>query len=405
MSKFNIKSQNVRSAAQDLNCIARQVKELGDQIQRIQNGLSFEVAQKERIRQRLRTAQNNTASHSRKIYNSTSTLQNIVNTYETTELRLAGKQVVKAEIVRTTTMSAISGIISLGSGGNNSTTGLPVPPVTIGGLIGKLIDGSSPWYTYKKDETKNKYGKDAETLDKIERNSKSFYSINNKKKELKDSDIKATKFWEKSWKDTKSVFHQSDTFGKKEDSHVTYNIDGLKREVSAEVYGGLYYTDPKTGKKKLRLAAGVSLGFTMSAFSADAEAQLGNSDLGGYVKGNVTAGKAEIKGEGVVGLRDAEGNFNPTLHGKISAEAIAAEASIKGGVKIAGTDIGVKGSVNVGFGAHAEAGFKDGKFSLDIGASCGIGGSVKLEIDISGTIKAASGYAKSAWNAFTGWFK
>ncbi len=88
MSEFKIKSQNVRSLAQDLNNIARQMQGLEDQIRRIQNGLSFEIAQKERIRQRLRTAQNNTASHSRKIYNSTSTLQNVVNTCETTELQI-----------------------------------------------------------------------------------------------------------------------------------------------------------------------------------------------------------------------------------------------------------------------------------------------------------------------------
>ncbi len=55
MSEFKIKSQNVRSLAQDLNNIARQMQGLEDQIRRIQNGLSFEIAQKERIRQRLRT--------------------------------------------------------------------------------------------------------------------------------------------------------------------------------------------------------------------------------------------------------------------------------------------------------------------------------------------------------------
>ncbi len=65
----------------------------------------------------------------------------------------------------------------------------------------------------------------------------------------------------------------------------------------------------------------------------------------------------------------------------------------------------IKASVNVGIGIHAEAGYKDGKFSLDIGASFGIGGSVKLEVDVSGTVKAVSGAAKSAWNTFTGWFK
>ena len=147
------------------------------------------------------------------------------------------------------------------------------------------------------------------------------------------------------------------------------------------------------------------MSFTMSALSASAEAQLGDSNFGAYGKINGEAGKLEAKATGAVGLRDAEGNINLTAHGKLSAEAIAGEVSAKAGVKIAGTDVGIKASINAGIGAHAEAGIKDGKISLDIGASLGIGGSVKLEIDVSGTIKAVSGKAQAAWNNFTSWFK
>lgn len=412
MSEFKIKSQNVRSAAQDLNNLARQMKGLEDEIRRIQNGLSFEIAQKERIRQRLRTAQNNTASHSRKIYSSTSTLQNVVNTYEITEQRLAGNRVAMAEIVKTTAMSVINDVITLGPpagpGAIIPSIGLPIiPSPVIGGLIGKLIDGSSSWYTHHESETKDKFGKYTHEFEdlKTDRDKTSFYSINNEKEELKASKIDPVKLWEKSWKDTRSVWHTGDIAGDKDGTHSSYNFDFLKRETSAEIYGGLYYTDPKTGAKKLRMAAGATLGFTMSAFSADAEMQLGNSNLGGYVKSEIEVGKVEVKGTGAIGFRDAEGKINPTFHGKLSAEAIGAEASVKGGVKVLGTDVGVKASANVGIGAHAEFGYKDGKFSMDIGASLGIGGSVKLEVDVSGTVKAVSGAAKSAWNTFTGWFK
>ena len=45
------------------------------------------------------------------------------------------------------------------------------------------------------------------------------------------------------------------------------------------------------------------------------------------------------------------------------------------------------------------------KPDIKTGNSFGIGGSVKLEVDVSGTVKAVSGAAKSAWNTFTGWFK
>lgn len=416
MSEFKIKSQNVRSAAQDLNNIARQMKGLEDQIRRIQNGLSFEIAQKERIRQRLRTAQSHTASHSRKIYSSTSTLQNVVNTYEITEQKLAGKRVAMAEIVKTTALSLISDVISLGpsidpfltpAGPGAIIAPFVVPSIVIGGLIGKLVDGSSFMYTHHENETKDKFGKYTHEFDdlKVDREKISFYSKNNEKDELKASKIDPVKLWERSWKDTRSVWHTGDIAGDKDGTHSSYNFDFLKRETSAEAYGGLYYTDPESGKKKLRMAIGGSLGFTMSALSADAEMQLGNSNLGGYVKSEIEVGKVELKGTGTAGFRDAKGNFNPTLHGKLSAEAIGAEASVKGGVKVLGTDVGVKASANVGIGVHAEAGYKDGKLSLDIGASLGIGGSVKLEVDVSGTVKAVSGAAKSAWNKFTGWFK
>lgn len=405
MSEFKIKSQNVRSLAQDLNNIARQMQGLEDQIRRIQNGLSFEIAQKERIRQRLRTAQNNTASHSRKIYNSTSTLQNVVNTCETTELRLAGKRVPMAEIVKTTAMSAASGVMTIGPGSLNTGQIDPFSlPGTPGGLLPKLMDASS-WSYYEKTEIKNNYGKYENEFDdsKIEENKISFASKN--KDELEKSKIEAAKIWELSAKKTESVFHNGNTFGKEDSTHFTYNADVLKREAAAELYAGLYYIDPESKQKKLRLAAGVSLGVSVSAFSADFERYIGGKYFGHYVKGDVAFGKAEVKGEAVIGLKDAKGNINPTVHGKLSAEAIAAEASLTKEVKFAGADVGVKGSINVGIGAHAEVGVKDWKISFDVGASFGIGGSVKLEVDLSGTVKAASGLAKSAWEGFKRWFK
>lgn len=53
-----------------------------------------------------------------------------------------------------------------------------------------------------------------------------------------------------------------------------------------------------------------------------------------------------------------------------------------------GTDLGVTGGVNIGIGAHAEAGLVDGKIKVDIGASIGIGVNVGFEVDPSGTIDA-----------------
>ncbi len=409
MSEFKMKPQKARSTVQDMNSIARQMKGLEDQILKIQRGLSFEVAQKERIRQRLKTAGNDTAAQYKGIYNSSSALNNIVNTYEMTERRLAGLKVPQYEMSKDTLLDNLSGAISFIASAPLVPSAAPdlIPSMLApGGLINKLLDESVYGPGYEKSEFEGKIGKGTWTLDKLDREEKETYtSKNNEHGELKQSDINAFKVLQGTWKDTKSAIHIEGTAGDKDGTHAGYEFDVLKREKSAELYAGLYYTDPSTGEKKLRAAAGASLGYTLSALSTSAEAQLGDSNLGAYVKGEAAAGKLEAKASGVIGLRDAEGKFNPTAHGKLSAEVIAAEASVKGGIKVAGADVGVKASVNVGIGAHAEAGYKDGVLSLDIGASFGVGGSVKLEIDVGGMVDAACGAAKSAWGAFTSWFK
>ena len=79
------------------------------------------------------------------------------------------------------------------------------------------------------------------------------------------------------------------------------------------------------------------------------------------------------------------------------------EVSGAAGVKVLGTDVGLKGSVGVGAGIHANAGFQDGKLSVDVGAYVGVGGSVSLEIDVSGTVEAVCDGAKAAWDTVTDW--
>lgn len=57
-----------------------------------------------------------------------------------------------------------------------------------------------------------------------------------------------------------------------------------------------------------------------------------------------------------------------------------------------GTDIGVSGAVKVGIGAHAEVGYTDGKFKVDVGAALGVGVDIGFEVDISGTVDAVAGW-------------
>lgn len=177
-----------------------------------------------------------------------------------------------------------------------------------------------------------------------------------------------------------------------------------KVEADASGYVGLFsYTED--GKKKFTPGFGAEAGVGITAFSASAKGAIGNEyfDVHGNVSGSI--GKAEAKGEVNVGLFDSNGKLNPQAKLKLSAEALLAEASGTIGTKIAGTDVDVKGSVNFGVGAHADIGFKDGKFSLDLGASLGVGVSVKLDIDFSGTVDMVADTVSNVWSGITGWFK
>jgi len=370
MSEFKVKIPNVRTTVQDQNNIAKQMKKLEDEIRQVRNGLSFEVAQKERIKQRLKAAGDDTATEYNSIYNATKALNRVTNEYETTETKLSGVSIPRHAIKPANHLDEVLSV------------------ATIGGTTSR--------------EFKTLTGKT--TLFK-EENDDSWYSKNNENGELKASKHEIFKLASMKWSESDSMYSDNQVIGDEDGTHIKSTFDVLKHETSAEVYAGLYTIDTKTGKKVLRPGVGVTVGSTVSLLTASQEAQLGDKYLGAYVKTEETIGKVELKGDAVVGLCDADGNFNPTAHAKLSAEALLVEASAKAGVKIMGADVGVKGTVNVGIGAHAEVGYKDGVFSADIGASLGLGASVKLEVDVGGVVDAVSGTAKSAWNTVSGWFK
>lgn len=404
MSEFKVKENKVRDAAAKQNELAGQMKRLEEEIRQVQYGLSFEIAEKERIWQRLRTVRNATSSQVKGISNAAKALNQIADTYEITEARLAGHTIVTAKLEPLTNSRDVLDMQNWFGPAADVIPFLLQP----GKLIGVLIEEGVKIGTEKlKDVLKNKLEESVglkewnESLDSI-KDKETWYSHN--KKELKDSDIHTTKIIGKSWSASDSMMHGKEWYGNREGSYVSNTWDLFKQKASAELYGGLYYTDPETGQRKLRMAAGVSVGYTMSVLSMEQNARLGDEYLNAYVRTEETIGKVGINGSAVIGLRDADGNLNPTAHVNVSAEAIAAELSAKMGVNVLGADVGVKAGVNVGIGAHAEFGFKDGKFSADIGASLGIGGSVKLEVDIGGMVNTVSGAAKAAWTTFTGWF-
>jgi hypothetical protein len=184
-----------------------------------------------------------------------------------------------------------------------------------------------------------------------------------------------------------SVAHGEKEFGSEDDlAYAELHADALKFEGHAEAFAS-----PK--------GVGVGVGASAVALAFGASGKVGNDMFDVHGSADVSAGKLAAEAELGVGY-DQNGNLR--VGGSASLEAIAAEASATGGVKIAGTDVDVTGSVNIGVGAHAEFGYNDGKLSCDLGASLGVGVSVKIEVDISGTIDAVCDWADSALS-WLGW--
>ncbi len=188
-----------------------------------------------------------------------------------------------------------------------------------------------------------------------------------------------------------------------------YSADVSKLEATAELKAGLYKTQiDKNGKEVMVLEPGIDakLGASYSVFTAAAAGQIGYENLNVHGSADVTVGKIGMEAETQVGIVD--GKVAARVSGK--AEAIAFEGSLEGGVNVAGIDVKAKGTVNVGIGAHADIGIHDGKLSCDIGASLGLGASVKFEVDygqavdnlakgakkaVKGTVKAIKGIGKA----------
>lgn len=189
------------------------------------------------------------------------------------------------------------------------------------------------------------------------------------------------------------------------------NVTVGEAEAHASVSGGLYVIGAD-GEKKFSPGVNAEIGASVTAFEAGWENQLlGDENLGVNADAKVTVGKAEAKADATAQIFGSDGKLDVQLGASAKAEAIAAEAEGSIGVNVLGGEVGVKGSVNVGIGAHADVGYRDGVVKVDIGASLGVGGSVSLEVDIGGMVDTISDTAEAAWegikdgwNKFTSWF-
>lgn len=179
-------------------------------------------------------------------------------------------------------------------------------------------------------------------------------------------------------------------------------------EAHAGVSAGLYVSKTDAdGKIDRVFSPGVDaeIGASVTALSVGWENQLlGDENFGMNADASISAGKVSAKADIGAQLYNEDGNLDVQLEASASAEAIAAEAEGSIGINVLGGEVGVSGSVNVGVGAHADVGYKDGVFKFDVGASLGVGVSFGVEIDVGGMVDTVCDKAETAWdNLKEGW--
>ena len=251
-----------------------------------------------------------------------------------------------------------------------------------GFLVGKVTGGVKPEY--------GKYENDGLLGDK------DHFNVNVKQKEKK---YKKNKGEDEDWYNQAATILEVKEEVKAEGSVFAAHMGGEKGHVNVDVlYGeahmgagaGLYvYTKDKDGKlvKKLSPSAYAEIGASVAAFKLDAEGRIGSELLGGYGKVDATILSAEAKAKASISKDE--------VFLGASAEADLVKVTGTAGVTVLGTDVGAKASVKVGVGAHANIGYTDGVFKLDIGAAVGVGFDLGLEVDVGGTVDAVTDFCES----------
>ncbi len=175
-------------------------------------------------------------------------------------------------------------------------------------------------------------------------------------------------------------------------------------EAHSSISAGFYVLD-KDGNKKFSPGINAEVGTSVTALEVQWDQQwAGNEMLGINSDVDVVVGKVEAKVDAVAQLIGEDGKFDVQLGVGAKAEAIAAEVEGSIGVNLLGGEASVKGGVNVGVGAHADIGYRDGILKCDVGASLGVGVSLDVEIDVGGMVNTVSDACSSAVDWFKGLF-
>ncbi len=241
------------------------------------------------------------------------------------------------------------------------------------------------WYEEK---NKTKYYKDGKEIS--EDDAPTFYK---RKATIAEVDVSGSA----------SVSIYEGTYNYSENGKVSATVG--KAEAHASISGGFYVVGADGEKGRFSPGVKAEVGVSVTALEAEWEQQLlGDENFGLNADAKATVGKAAANAEVGFQILGEDGKVDVQIGAKGEAELIGGEIEGSLGVNILGGEVGVKGSVNYGIGAHAEVGYRDGVFKCDLGVSVGLGVSLGFEVDVGGMVDTVVDAASSAWEGVKdGW--
>lgn len=391
MAQFSVKTKNARIQANDEEKLARELRQIEQEISVIGNNLGFRIATQQRIRSRLNQAAERVSAHRSGMKRMESALNDILNTYEETE-----QQILDGGQLKEMTMRNEQGSVAVADGGWESVIG-----DWIKGLLEDANGKEYKDYLIKRLEEIQGFVADIQTGDMsalfeallipplMLQDIDAFKSfLDNLKDTVQDKIIDVTSF--NAEKKVKGSLWSKELSGR----YGSCGVSAGAYEAYASAEGGMFTKDDD-GNMLFNPNIDAKMGASFCALSVAGNVAVGDTMLGTHAEGEAVVGKVSAEVEAKASWLDENGNVNPNASLHAGAEAIAVEAKAQAGVTVVGTEIDVSGSVYVGMGAHADFDFGDGKIKCDIGAALGVGVSLGFEIDYGGTIDAIKKGTKS----------
>ena len=367
MAEFWIKGNGVSGGTGQLDLISSKMLSCQNEVGMIKNNLSFRIAGSSNIRSRLRMVEQRLNQERISVNSMSQGLNQSVQKYGATERRVCGRACIGSNL-----LDVIRAVYNVDS----------IIPEKILSDLKDIYDFMSRF-----NDSPGSY-KDWKNL--LLTGITSAKDFKEWIKGIPDDIIKATTWTgglAASW-----AYWKAGVEGK----YGSAGVSVLAADAYADASAGLFSKN-EDGYLVFNPHIDAKAGVSFTALHADAEAHIGDEMFGADASAYATVGKVDASAKASVGLFDGNGELDPRLKVKASAEAIAVDAKAEAGVTVLGTEAKVFGSVNVGIGAHADVGYEDGVLSFDIGASFGFGASIGFEVDVGGTIDAVKSSAKSAF--------